>query len=432
MPTVAHLLGRCLAAAGATQVVGRPVEGLALVPVPERSLACLLADADGRLGPGPGVALLDGDVVYLSARPGAAVEPMPLGDPLLLPDAVARAGDWTSNDSPGAAAFRLDLDLEAPAPSGLAPSPPPARPTADLDAVLEAVAVAARPLAFVGPGTVRRGRVDALRRLADVAGLGVSNTWGAKGVFPWDDPHHLGTVGLQADDFTLGGFADADLIVAVGLDPDEAPGDRWRLAPDVAVPPEQLDALAERWPRPLVLASPPPLFERLAAVCQPGYRASGFPLHPGRAIAEIKAALAPGDRVAADPGTVGFWMARAFPTSELGSVVVPATGGSGFAAAAAYVAARRPEPQRVLAVTAQPVDEVTRQILDLARADGTPVVVCAWGADGDLADPAQLGDRIAAARSVGGVHVIEVPVDLTRTEELIAVAGPIVAWGGTG
>ena len=46
-------------------------------------------------------------------------------------------------------------------------------------------------------------RVGALHAFATRAGIGVANTWGAKGVYPWDDPHHLGTVGLQRDDFAL-------------------------------------------------------------------------------------------------------------------------------------------------------------------------------------------------------------------------------------
>ena len=50
------------------------------------------------------------------------------------------------------------------------------------------------------------------------------NTWGAKGVFDWRSPHHLATAGLQAWDFELGGLADADLIIATGLDEREVLG----------------------------------------------------------------------------------------------------------------------------------------------------------------------------------------------------------------
>ena len=46
----------------------------------------------------------------------------------------------------------------------------------------------------------------------------------------------LATVGLQALDFSRGGLADADLIVATGVDEREALAD-WRLAPVVEVAP---------------------------------------------------------------------------------------------------------------------------------------------------------------------------------------------------
>jgi len=41
--------------------------------------------------------------------------------------------------------------------------------------------------------------------------------------------------------------------------------------------------------------------------------------------------------------------------------------------------------------------------------------------------------RAAITSAVGtqGVTRIDVPVDLTVTRELIAVAGPVVAWGGS-
>ena len=42
-----------------------------------------------------------------------------------------------------------------------------------------------------------------------MTGAPVVNTWGAKGVLRWDDPHHAGTAGLQADDFDLAGLADS-------------------------------------------------------------------------------------------------------------------------------------------------------------------------------------------------------------------------------
>ena len=86
--------------------------------------------------------------------------------------------------------------------------------------------------------------VEGLRALARRQ-LGVLNTWGAKGVFDWRSPHHLAAAGLQAWDFERGGLADADLIIATGLDEREVLG-RVELAPAVEVPPRPRCNLAER------------------------------------------------------------------------------------------------------------------------------------------------------------------------------------------
>ena len=197
---------------------------------------------------------------------------------------------------------------------------------------------------LAGPGVVDDDAVDGLRAFAGAGNLGVANTWGAKGVFAWDSPHHLGTCGLQALDFELLGFGDADAIVTTGLDPDESPPARIALAPTIDVAPGALAGLAGS-----VRAESAPvndLYSRLAAVAQPGYAATKVPLHPARAVADLGAVLPSGGLVVAEPGIAGLWVARTFPTPALDPgaprrVVVPARREPGAAARTAVAAARR-------------------------------------------------------------------------------------------
>jgi thiamine pyrophosphate-dependent acetolactate synthase large subunit-like protein len=258
-------------------------------------------------------------------------------------------------------------------------------------------------LILAGPGVLAAGAVDGLRAFAAAAHLGVLNTFGAKGVFRWDDPHHLGTAGLQAEDFRLAGLAEAATVVATGLDDAEVPPSRWRLgAQVVTLAPGALGALA-----PCVARSPhpirrPPLYERIAAVAQPGYRSEARPRHPARAVADLKADLPPGGLLAAQPGPAGLWVARTFPTDRPGQVVVPPTAAPGVAAACGLAAARRAVPAVV--VTTAPPDPVTVDIAARAAAERLALRLVCW--DGD--------------------------VDLGRTAELIAAAGPVVAWGTGG
>ena len=78
------------------------------------------------------------------------------------------------------------------------------------------------------------------------------------------------------------------------------------------------------------------LYEQLSAALQPLYASATVPLSPARAAADLGAHAGLGRLVLADPGPAGLWVARAFPTTELGSVVVPALPVGGFALAGAH------------------------------------------------------------------------------------------------
>lgn len=238
---------------------------------------------------------------------------------------------------------------------------------------------------LVGPGVVREGCVDGLRAFARRLGCGVVNTWGAKGVFPWDDPLHFGTAGLQARDFELAGLGDVDVLVTSGLDPDEVTSAPWLGRAEVIdVPPPDLVSLSLDGPAGATVR--PALYTELAAVVGPMYAQPGSP--PARAAA-LAAALPDGGLVVGVPGLVGFWIARTFPTAVPASVVVPARGGGPAVVAVANAAA----------------------------AVGRAVTVVA------ASPPSGLRPEV-------GIEVWEPDeVDLDPSG-LVAVAGEIVAWGG--
>jgi hypothetical protein len=233
---------------------------------------------------------------------------------------------------------------------------------------------------LVGPGVVRAGAVAGLHAFADAAACGVVNTWGAKGVFVWDDPRHFGTAGLQARDFELAGLGDVDVLVTSGLDDAEVTSRPWEGRAEVVdIAPS--DLATARPPLPKGTLERPALYTELAAVCGPLYARPSSA--PARAAA-LAATLPEGGLMVAEPGLVGFWVARTFPTRVPGSVVVPATGGH----RAAWAAARA--DRLVTLIVDHDSDE--------ARATGAAIEV--WG-DGT--------------------------VDLDPSP-LITVAGEIVAW----
>jgi hypothetical protein len=118
------------------------------------------------------------------------------------------------------------------------------------------------------------------------------------------------------------------------------------------------------------------------------YPSEAVPPAAARLAAQLAADLPAGGVVVAEPGLVGFWVARTFPTSVPGSVVVPAAGG---------VAASRDRAAR-LAAAGHPVTLIVGD--DVEPIEGVELVV--WRAGAVDLDPAPL----------------------------VAVAGEIVAWGG--
>lgn len=301
----------------------------------------------------------------------------------LLRDASPELAAELEVPIPGALRFALDLRVP----------PRPGAAAAQLDQPRGRTAMLA------GPGVLRDRAVDGLRAFAAGAHVGVANTWGAKGVFNWDSPHHLGTCGLQALDFELLGFGDLDLLWVTGLDVDESPRERYDLgARIVTVEPGDLATFAPhvaRSPHPIV---PPPLFERIAAVAQPGYVDDRFPRHPARAVMDLKARTPSSGIVTAQPGPAGLWVARTFPTDAPGTVVVPAVVTPGIAVAVALAAALAGRPG--VAVTVGSPDPVTEALIELGARSGAPLTVERWGDD----------------------------VDLSLTSLLVEAAGPVVAW----
>lgn len=248
---------------------------------------------------------------------------------------------------------------------------------------------------LAGPGVLAQpGGRAGLAEFARRANVGVANTWGSKGVFRWDSPHHLGTCGLQANDFELLGFADYELIVATGIDPAESPEASFGLAPVTHIAPTDLGRMTEVG-RLMDQIPTNDLYTRLAALAGPGYVNESFPRHPARAVMDLKQSLTPTTIVFGDPGPVGLWLARTFPTDRPGSICVPAVARPGIAAALALAAAGAGID--AVAVTTAPIDDITHSILEVAPVGFR---LESWGDD----------------------------VDWSATGELIDAAGPIVAW----
>ncbi len=422
---VAELWRRVARVSGIDATYGAPFGALEVVPV-AGAAAPLFAAAHQRVH-GVRAAAHRGDGVFW--MPGLDAGPC-LSFVVASPDALVAAVPALS--SLGEVELRITLDPDQPVEGSM----PPPRARDDnwiepADEMIEAASAAAALVVLAGPGVIRDGAVPGLHDLAVSAGVGVLNTWGAKGVFDWRSRHHLATVGLQADDFLLSELDRADLIIATGLDLAESPEERWRLAPALTVPPAALAPLAERCSPgrrpPLTM---PPLRARLAEVTQRGWRVAASPLPPSRATLHYAECVTAGALVAADAGDAGFWVARTLGTTRLGAVIVPPASVRGFAAACVAVSLLRHPGRPALAVIDNADAEATASVVDAAAALGIAVPVEAWDPDGDRLDAEAHLERLR--RLVLGGQPAGPPftlaTDPSQLSEMIEVAGPIVAW----
>jgi hypothetical protein len=312
------------------------------------------------------------------------------------------------------------VELLAPTPSVDAPLVP--------EEVFGALESAETVAVLAGPGVVLPGPVASLHEFAAKGGLGVLNTWGAKGLFHWQSTHHWATVGLQERDFELAGLDQASLVLAIGLDEREAPGNRWRHHRHVVVAPAALSSVTERvlgqW-RPLPV---PPLRSRLAAATQAAWQVLAPPMPPSLATRNYSIVLPAGGLLAADAGTCGFWVARTFPTARLGQVLVPPAATPGWAVACGTVA-RLVQPWRpVLVVVDGPLDDAAQALLSCAEGWGMGLGVESWDPGGDVLAADLHRDRVAELIAPGPTRVNTLATDPRQLQDLVEVAGPVSAW----
>ncbi len=209
-----------------------------------------------------------------------------------------------------------------------------------LERALKVIHAAKAPIIIAGPGVCRDRATEALVQFSEKTKIPVATTFLAKGAFPDNHAHSLGTIGFMRHDYSNFGFDQSDTVLAVGYDLIEYAPQKWNPKGDKKIihihklPAEvdshyhlevgiqggistTLDALADRI-KPL---------ERCPAVdaqvrklqreeFEAGQRDHAFPLKPQRIVADIRAAMGEKDIVLADTGAAKMWMARLYPTFQ--------------------------------------------------------------------------------------------------------------------
>ncbi len=329
-----------------------------------------------------------------------------LSDAAIIPEVVRKAFKVAEGEKPGATHIELPEDVMA---SGVDAEPLPRRrlvrpePAArELLKAADIVRGAVQPVALAGNGVVRAGAAPALREFVRATGIPVAETFMGKGLLPPDSPKALGSVGLQAGDYRMAGFDEADVVLAIGYDLVEHSPEHWNPKRDKRVicidsVPAEIDSYF--MPEVELVGDIYAVLTRLGEECRHVPHQGGstelrdvvlgrfeqakdddaFPLQPPRALWEIRQALGREDILISDVGLHKLWIGRMFPAYEPNTVLIAnGLAGMGFAVPAA-VAAKLVHPERnVVTVNGDGGFLMNAQELETAVRLKTPFVNVIW------------------------------------------------------
>ncbi|HEX3688900.1 MAG TPA: acetolactate synthase large subunit [Solirubrobacteraceae bacterium] len=330
-----------------------------------------------------------------------------VSSPEIVPEVVRKAFKVAESEKPGSTHLELPEDvMMRPLDASPLPRHAPVQPEPgmkELQRATEVIMAAERPIILAGNGAIRTHASRALRAFVHTTGIPVAETFMAKGLLDYEDPHALGTVGLQARDYELAGFDDADVVIAVGYDLVEHKPEHWNPHADKKI--VVIDTVAAEIdeffiPEVELIGDIAHVLARLAAGCsrkdasapesdrlrrlvsgalRDAREDEQFPMRPPRVLSDIRQALRRSDLLVSDVGLHKLWIGRMFPAHEPGTVLIAnGLAGMGFALPTA-IAAKLVDPHRhVVTVSGDGGFLMNCQELETAVRLKTPVVNVIW------------------------------------------------------
>jgi len=269
----------------------------------------------------------------------------------------------------------------------------------------ELISKAKMPIILAGNGVIRSDACADLVKFAELLNIPVANTFMAKGVMPFRHPLALGSVGLQAKDYTNVGFEKADVILCVGYDLVEYHPKLWNAAKTSSVVhidmmSAEVDAyypvsvgvvgdISHSLARIAENTTPHqghmmrPLRDALINEMKAHSNDTEFPVKPQKIIWDLRTALASDDIVITDVGAHKMWMARMYRCDEPNTCIIS----NGFAsmgiALPGAIAAKLINPKKsIVAVTGDGGFLMNSQEIETAVRLGVNIVILIWNDSG--------------------------------------------------
>jgi acetolactate synthase I/II/III large subunit len=329
-----------------------------------------------------------------------------LSDPAIIPEVVRKAFNVAEREKPGATHLELPEDVMAAQtdeePLRRRPLARPEPAARELLKAADLVRGAINPVALAGNGVVRGHAAPALHEFVRATGIPVAETFMGKGLLSPDNPKALGTVGLQSGDYTMAGFDEADVVLAIGYDLVEHSPEHWNPKRDKTVIcvdslPAETDAyfmpevelvgdiyniltrLAEEGRHVPHQGGSARLRDLVLGRFEQAKDDDHFPMQPPRVLHDIRQALGREDILISDVGLHKLWIARMFPAYEPNTVLIAnGLAGMGFALPAA-IAAKLVHPRRnVVTVSGDGGFLMNSQELETAMRLRTAFVSVIW------------------------------------------------------
>lgn len=329
-----------------------------------------------------------------------------LTDPAIIPEVVRKAFKVAESEKPGATHIELPEDVMAqPLDAQPLPRMEVARPEPNARDILRAadmIKSAVNPVVLAGNGVIRTHATQAMREFARATNIGVATTFMGKGIVDFEDDLSLGTTGLQAGDYALAGFDEADLVIAVGYDLVEHSPKHWNPNGDkkiivVDTKAAEIDShfmheielvgdiyhilniLTEECRTSTFNGGSRRLHDLVMGRLEAAKDDDAFPAQPPRALWEIRQAMGREDILISDVGLHKLWIGRMFPAHEPNTVLIAnGLAGMGFAVPAA-IAAKLVHPDRtVITVNGDGGFMMNCQELETAVRLKTPIVNIIW------------------------------------------------------
>jgi acetolactate synthase-1/2/3 large subunit len=406
------LFMRCLEAEGVEYVFGVPGEenadllmsmresSVRFVPTHHEAGAAFMADVYGRLSGRPGVCLstlgpgasnlvtgvananMDNSPVVAVTGQGATTRlhkeshqamnviemfapitkwTTSVRDETTIPEVIRKAFKLAGAEKPGATHVELPEDI-AKHEVDSAPIVPPEkvrRPIPDeksIEAALDLISRAERPVLLVGQGCVRTRVSAQLQRFVDATGIYAGMTFMGKGALSDRHDRSLYAVGLGSRDYVTEVFEAADLVIAVGYDMVEWPPARWNIGrskrllhidfdpaevdgayrPTVEIVGDVAAALwainegltdehrfpdfdLHHWARASLTKE---IVDGGAEEASSSGSGGDFPLKPQKVLADLRAEMDDDDILISDVGAHKMWVARHYPTFSPNSCII--------------------------------------------------------------------------------------------------------------